>query len=184
MNKHFVKYGLIAAGIAIIVVLILYVIDPKIMVMAMSYLTGITALTCCVLAAKSLKKEQGGVISFKDAFSESWKTYLIYAVIAAIFTFILHTFIDPNLKDVIKEIAIEGIEKAKGFMGEEAAEKMMEEIEVQDLASPLAILKDLGIWLLIYAVYSLIIGAVLKKEKPVDWDSKDNVDSGSDSNLA
>lgn len=183
MNKHFVKYGLYAGGASILITLLLYVIDPKIMLQVSNWIIFILSVVFMVMAAKGKRSEQGGFISFKEAFTESWLTYLVYALVSLVFTYLLFNVIDPDLKDTVKEIAMEAMEKMSGLLGEEGTAKAIEELEKQDSFSIGGLAQSTAFALVFGALISLIIAAVVKKEKPADWDKNDVIDSNSDSNI-
>lgn len=170
MNKHFIKFGLFAGISSIIITLVLYLIDPKIMLQAGSWLIIIVTIVFMVRATKDKKKELGGFITFKEAFSESWLTYLVYAIVSTIFTYALFNFIDPGLKDTVNEISIEAIEKMSGLLGEEGVAKAVEEIEKGDNFTISKMLANLAGSLVMGALVGLIIAAVLKSPKPANWE--------------
>ena len=103
-------------------------------------------------------------------FTPAWLTYLLYAIASTLFTYIMLNFIDPGLLDLAREASIEAMEKLSGMMGEEATQAAIEELEKSNPYS----LPKLGIGLLFSlvfpgAVIALIIGLIVKKEKPEDW---------------
>lgn len=68
MDKHFVKQGLYAEETSILITLGLYIIDPKMMLKVGNWLIFILSIVFMVMAAKGKKKDNGGFISFKEAF--------------------------------------------------------------------------------------------------------------------
>lgn len=184
MDKHFVRQGLYAGGASVLITLALYIIDPKMMLKVGNWLIFVLSIVFMVMAAKGKKKDNGGFISFKEAFTESWLTYLIYALISLVFSYLLFNIIDPSLKDTVKEIAMEAMEKMSGLLGEEGTAKAIEELEKQDSFSIGNLLQSTVFSLIFGAVIALIIGAAVKKEKPADWDRNDVVDTTTDSDLA
>lgn len=166
MNQYDAKYGLIAGGIFILISLVVYLIDPQ------SYLkfgTPIAALPMfyfIVQAPLVVKKQNRGIISFGDAFKNSWVTYLIYSLITTIFLYILFNFIDPQLNEMMKETAIDTLEKVRGALGDEATDEAIKSIEVSTDQN----IGNLALNFLISLIFpgaflALIIALILKKEE-------------------
>jgi hypothetical protein len=68
MNSIVVKNGLMAAGAAIILGLVVYLIDPKGFLSWGSWLTLVPILYFMVSAVKETRNENGGFISLRQAF--------------------------------------------------------------------------------------------------------------------
>jgi hypothetical protein len=165
MTQYDAKPGLMAGGIAIILSLVFYLMDPHFYLKFGSLISPLPMIYFMVQAALTEKKLNKGIISFKDAFRNSWVTYLIYSLMITIFAYILFNFIDPGLNEMVKETAIEAIEKMRSFMGDEAADKAIESMEsgaAQNLAS--MALNFLISLILPGAVFAAIIALIVKKE--------------------
>lgn len=82
----------------------------------------------------AVRSESDGFISFANAFKPAWGTFIITTTITTLFTFLLMNYIDPSLKDVVKEIQAEAFEQASGWpkLGESDKEKMMEQLAESD----------------------------------------------------
>ena len=59
----------------------------------------------------------------------AWITYLFYAVLSSLFSYVLMNFIDPDLIVMAKEVSIEAIEKMSGLLGEDGVQAAIEKIE-------------------------------------------------------
>ncbi|HRD09118.1 MAG TPA: DUF4199 domain-containing protein, partial [Saprospiraceae bacterium] len=112
----------------------------------------------------------GGFATLREGFTPAWITYLFYAIASTLFTYVMLNFIDTGLLDLARQASIEAIEKLSGMMGEEATQAAIEELEK---SNPYSISK-LAIGVLFSLVFpgaliALIIGLVLKKQRPEDW---------------
>lgn len=170
MNSIVVKNGLLASGVAIVLGLIVYLIDPKGFLTWGSWLTMVPLVYFMVQASKETKEANGGYGSLREVFTPAWLTYFLYAIASTLFTYVMLNFIDPGLLDLAREASIEAMEKLSGMMGEEATQAAIEELEKSNPYS----LSKLSIGLLFSlvfpgAVIALIIGLIIKKEKPEDW---------------
>lgn len=170
MEKNSVKYGLIAGLGVAIYQLVLYFASPEMIYGNFAYV-GWAIYLFCMWKATSLDKEaNGGFISFRDAFGSSFIVFAIAAFIALIFQHILITVIDPGLIDIQKEIALEAFDKVANAFGLDEGspeyEKALEDIDKN--SEPSIASSALGyVFLLIGgAIPSLVIAAVMKKDKP------------------
>jgi len=123
----------------------------------------IFAMTKAALDTRSL---MGGFISWWEATKPAWVTAIIIVIITGIFTYILYNFIDPDLNERMKEVAMETAEKMAGMFGEEAGEKMMEEMENQNFNFDLSkVFMSIAInGGIIGFLGAAIIGAIVKRK--------------------
>ncbi len=176
MKQYDAKYGLMAGVVAIVLSMILYLIEPHMYLKFGSYITFLPMVYFMVQAALSERKINNGIISFKDAFKNSWVTYLIYGVITTIFAYILFNFIDPGLNDLIKETAIEAFEKMRSFLGDEATDKAIESLENSSTQNVANLSINFLFSLIVPgAMFAAIIALIVKKEEnPFQpWQIKD-----------
>ncbi|HMS97283.1 MAG TPA: DUF4199 domain-containing protein [Saprospiraceae bacterium] len=167
MNSIVIKNGLMAAGAAIILGLVVYLIDPKGFLSWGSWLTLIPILYFMVSAVKETRNENGGFISLRQAFTPAWITYLFYAVLSSLFSYILMNFIDPDLIVMAKEVSIEAIEKMSGILGEDGVQAAIEKIENENPFGIQQTLMGIAITLVFPgALIALIIAAIMKKTNP------------------
>lgn len=170
MNSIVIKNGLLASGAAIVIGLVVYLASPKGVFTWGSWLTLVPLIYFMVNAVKETRDGYGGYITLRQAFAPAWITYLIYAVISSIFTFVLMNYIDPDMITMAKEISIEAFEKMSGLLGEEAVQAAIEEIENKNPFSFSQILiNTAGSLVFPGALVALIIAAILKKKNPEDF---------------
>jgi hypothetical protein len=101
-----------------------------------------------------------------------WWFGLLIIVIKTIFNILLYQVIDPELPGRLATAAIEQTEQMMTNMGAPAdrIDEQLQSIEgrMHDQFSLMGQIKGFGIALIIYAVLSLILGAILKKSEKVD----------------
>ncbi len=167
MGNPSVKNGLMGAGVAIIVYLILWLIDPTSYLKFGSWIGLVIALFFMYRAAKEARDLNGGFIEFAELFKVTFIMIVIMTAITSFFAYILFNFIDPNLIEVQKQIVTESIEKMSGMMGEDAAAAMAEKMEEQDYNLTIGkLLQGWAIGLVLWAIAAAIMSAIMKKKNP------------------
>ncbi len=168
MEHPSVKNGIFGAIVIIIVYLILWFIAPKFFVAYGSWLGILISFYFMYRAGKEARDANDGFISFSDVFKYLFLTVALLTFIVYFFNYVLYNFIDPGLMEVQKEIAQEAAEKIANAFGNE---DMIEEINdnMDDSMFQLTIWKTLQGWLfalVVGALFSAIIGAIMKKKNP------------------
>jgi hypothetical protein len=111
-------------------------------------------------------------MNFKTAFSVTFITFFIAGIIGTIFNILLYQVIDPELPGRLATAAVEQTERMMTNMGAPAdrIDEQLQSIEgrMNDQFSLMGQIKGFGIALIIYAVLSLILGAILKKSEKAD----------------
>ncbi|MBK7094140.1 MAG: DUF4199 domain-containing protein [Saprospiraceae bacterium] len=167
MGNPSVKNGLMGAGVAIIIYLILWLIDPTSYLKFGSWIGLVIALFFMYRAAKEARDLNGGFIEFAELFKVTFIMIVIMTAITSFFAYILFNFIDPNLIEVQKQIVTESIEKMSGMMGEDAAAAMAEKMEEQDYNLTIGkLLQGWAIGLVLWAIAAAIMSAIMKKKNP------------------
>ena len=171
MNNHAIKSGVILGVINIIIILLMYLIDPTL-------LASLWALVIVVVAFIALvsyfginnRYEKGGFLSFGKSWIYSIQVMIIAGILGTIFRILLITVIDPELPEIIVEATVANQEAILNRFGvpeeqmEEGLEKAREAAEEQN--TPQGMAKGFITVLFIYAVLSLITGAIIKKNEP------------------
>ncbi len=168
MTNHWMKYGMLAGLVTVVLYMIIYFVNAKTMLGPLvqwgSLLIFIGAMA---KAGIDRKNDNGGYLSFMDTFLEGFKTYAIAAIIYYIFYYILFNFIDPGLTELLKEQAIEAIEKMAGLVGGDGMEAAMDAIESQDFSIGIgSALMSLFMSILGGGIVALIVAVFIKKDPP------------------
>lgn len=175
IKKNGIKYGVMFAIIATVYSYAVYVIDESIFTnWWISIILMLGGMALFVVASVKSKTEQGGFITFREAFSAFMIAAIIYLVISTAGNILLFHVIDPGLgarlQEMITELMYERFEK---MMSEEQLAEAMQKMEEQDSFSLTGQLKGVISGILFFAVIGLISALIIRKNKP-EWETVDN----------
>ena len=134
MNQNAIRYGGVMGLALVLVNLLFYFISVSAFFSYAGFVGFIVYVGFMVKAGLDERTELGGFMTFGEAFKVTFQVFVIGSLIYWIFYYLLYTVIDPSLVEETKRIAMEAIEKLGSFVGEEAYEQMMEQIEQQDFS--------------------------------------------------
>lgn len=167
VKKNGINFGIITGVISILVTTLMYTIDLKLftsiwiglLLIAFYIVIGI------VLLSKT-KKELGGAISFKDAFTTYFISAVIGILISVIFNILLFNFIDPSAKDAIKELSIKStVEMMEKFDAPSASiNETVKKLQESDQFSTFEQLKGSVFSMIFSAVFGIILAAIFKSK--------------------
>lgn len=180
IKKNGVKFGVILGVVAILTTSIIYATDITLLAnMSTGFIVLAVQLVILIAGTLAAKKAMGGYISFKEAFT----TYFIIAAlgmaISIIFNMILLNLIDPGAKELITEKMIEntmGWVKNSGMKAEDLR-KMVEEMRAADSYGYVGQIKSYFGILIFYTVIGLIVAAILKKNRPFEFPTENDVNN-------
>lgn len=109
------------------------------------------------------EQELGGFMSFKRAFFLAFMIGIVSATVVLIFNYLYMNFINPNAMEAQLEMTKSMMEKFG--MPEDQLDAAIEK-QRANLASPLSIVTGLLSMAVFTAIISLIMGAIMKKERP------------------
>jgi hypothetical protein len=103
-KKNAINFGVISGVIGIVVTTLMYLIDLKLFVnMWIGFgMLAIWIIIGCILLSKS-KRENNGVMTFKEGFTTYFLSAVIGIVISTIFNIILFNYIDTGARDTVTE---------------------------------------------------------------------------------
>jgi len=161
-------YGLIAAGIAIVFTLVLYILGASYFVHPIAFLAYAIPIVFAVLAGKAQKKEQGGYLEFSQALKTVFTVFVIWSFFATAFSYVLLNFIDVPFREAMAQQAAEKTEEFMQKFG--APQKDIDKAVEEALNGNSFSFKNqfLGFALgsIFWFLISLIIAAIIKKKKP------------------
>ncbi|MEM6844359.1 MAG: DUF4199 domain-containing protein [Bacteroidota bacterium] len=167
---HNLKYGLFLGFISIAISLAIIMIDPTLMVASWFQLVnlGISA-TILIVAGLELRKQQGGFLSFKNAFLSTLIIIAIGTAISTLYSIVQFNVINPELKETITESVVNNtVGTLESFgMSDEQIDEAVAGIESQDSFGVENLLIGYFTTTLIGGgIIALIIGAIVKKKEP------------------
>lgn len=167
MENSGVKWGVIGAVASLIITLLTYIMGHKFYLQAGSWIGLGVSLFILYLSGKEARDNHGGFASFQELLRPIFTSYIIMAVASGIIQYAMFKFVDPGLAETTKQIALEGMEKMKGLLGEEGYETALEEMEKQDYgASIRQSMLGLAFNIIIGFGISAIFAAVMKRRQP------------------
>jgi hypothetical protein len=171
MIKHAIKSGATLGAIGIVITLLLYIINPAALaIWWLGIVILIIFLGLLVFFGFQFRKEEGGYLSFGKAWMYSFQLLIVAGLISTLFNIILYNVIDPQLPEVIADVAVQNAEKMMQRFGM-PADQMDEALEESrkstiDRFTAVGQIKSFAWGLIFYAIVSLITGLILKKKKP------------------
>ncbi len=157
------KYGLVVAVVTMVYSTILYVagLGSNRMLASLTYVFMIVAI---VLAMKDFREKNGGFISYGEGLGLGSLTSAVLGLLSSAFTIFYLQFIDSNMltqsmDQMREELERKGMDDAQIESALEVSQKFM---------SPgiMFVTVILG-YLVMGFIFSLIIAAIMRKEKPV-----------------
>lgn len=170
------KYGLIAAAIGIAYTLIAYLANLELLVNPFAGIAlWVVTLVILILSVGNTKKDFGGFISFRDAFSVFVLAYIINALVSTVFSILLFAVVDPGAAEDLTEMTVErSVELMERFGApEEQIEDAVTSMEQGDQFSIGNQIRTFFWGIIIYAIIGLIVAAIMKKDKPEYEDQVD-----------
>ena len=163
-----INFGLIFGLALILPVLYAYTINLNYFVSF--WALGILVLTFFVhgfWVVGSLKKAQGGYVTFKEAFSVFFLANAIGLLISTIMTILIFIIIDPELQSVVKELTINKTTEFMQDMGAntEQISEAVDGIREQDNYSISSQIKGYFSTLLVFSIIGSLISLILKKKR-------------------
>lgn len=171
MKKEQINLGLVMGAISIILFLLIVIADGGFALLSIIGILGYAmAIILPIIFIRKKRKENEGIISFKEAFLLSFIGLAIGGAIASVFSILYVQFIDPEMGERMAYQVVDGMH---GFMEGNVPEKQMKEqlMEAEqdtiERFSLMGQIKGYFIGLIVYAVLSAILAAILKKKPEV-----------------
>ena len=163
-----IKNGFIGGLLAVIVSLVLYFVSADLMLQISNWSNFLISIVFMVLAGLAVKKSNDGFLSFGEGFMASWLTYVIFALLGAIFSYLLFNVIDPDLSELIKARTIATMQSMMEIIGgdEDQMEETLSIMEDQDYSMSAG---KTGLGFLMSALFgaipSAIIALIIRKKR-------------------
>jgi hypothetical protein len=167
--KSAIQAGLILGLVSVVLTFVFYFIDAELLT---SWKFSVPSLIITVgllyYFGKQHRDSLGGFMSFGKAFNFSFITLIVSGLIGTIGLYLLMNVVDPNLPSVLADTLAETMVSTFEKIGQTMTVEQIEEMRqgMLDAYSPFGLFKSFGISLLMYAVFALILGAILKKNDP------------------
>lgn len=158
------KWGVIGGLASIILTTVLYMTDLWKSQAVSSLIPILIMALFLFLATKEYKDENGGFLSFGEGLGIGTLTGAIYALLGNLYSQLYQKVIDPGFMDKIKDFQYEKMEE-QGLSDQQIEQAM--EITSKFTSGGMAFVFGLLFSIFFAFILSLIIAAILKKNKPV-----------------
>lgn len=157
------KWGVISAVITIIYSVVLFMTGQHIKNQGLSYVSYVFLLGGMILAMKEYRSLNNDFMGFGEGLGLGTLLSAVSSLISSIFSFLYITFIDPTIMQQINDMQREQME-SRG-MTQEQVDQAMEMVSKFTSPGMLFIIGVLGA-IFFGFILSLIVSAVMKKDKP------------------
>jgi hypothetical protein len=173
-------YGLIWAGINIVVFLLIYYGVPQLIgSWKQSVVQLIIGVGLAIYFTLEIRKQIGGFWTYREAISAIFVLFITPSIILFFFSFVFGKWIEPGYYNKISEATLNTTTELmeKITTDQELIDKTISETELalekQLNPSFTDIIKSLGFSVLIYFIIALIWAAIFKRDKPVFLSSEE-----------
>lgn len=167
IKKNGITYGIITGVISVLITTILYVVNIELFVSPWVGFSSIAIyIIIGILLLSKTKKELNGIFSFKDAFTTYFISAVIGILISVAFNIILFNYIDPGMKDTIKDLTIKYTTEMLQKFGTPASaiNDAIKELDANDQFSIAKLLQGSIFSVLFSALFGLILAAIFKSK--------------------
>ena len=169
VQQHGVKSGVSYAIVGILWTLYAYLFDSNVFTQTWTSIIFLfISLGFYIYGVAKVKKDGGGFISFKDAFSAFMVAAITASAITTVFSILLMSVIDPEFAELvydnIKIMAIERMESQN--VPDEMVQTMMERLDENNPFELWSQVKNFFFGTAFSAILGLIVAAAMKKRNP------------------
>lgn len=106
--NHDLKYGLLLGTISVAISASIILIDYTLIASAwwVGFMNFALTITILLLAGYRLRSEQGGTLSFREAFLSTWLIIVIAGAISTVYSILQYNVLSPELPAQIQEAII------------------------------------------------------------------------------
>ena len=169
MKDHALKSGVIMGVVGILISLVVYIIDPVLMIKWWFSLSSLVLFIALITYYGMQYRElTGGYLSFKKAYIYSFLAFVVAGILGLVFNIFLFHVIDPDLPEMISDAIVEQtVEMMEGFgANQEVIDQAIEDADTAASFTLIGQIKSFGMVLIFYALMSLISGAIIKRKEP------------------
>lgn len=168
ITNYFIKQGLIFGLINILLTMLIYFLGADFFASHFIMLPIILLLISIVypiIITIRFRKMNEGLLKFKDAFQISFFMLAISGLITAIFGIILYHVIDPEYPKMIQQKMVEHLTDFMTSMNvpEDKIQESLSQNNMQEKFSVLGQIKSYLFSLIFFALFSLLVAAIAKK---------------------
>ena len=174
MKDYILKNGLILGSISIILLVASYSIGVDFFLNdTWSIIKAILPYVVLIFLVIEYKKLVGGYVSYKETFTVTLGITVAGAFLSTFFSILLFNFIDPDFAVQLKEFTVEKLAVQLDQLPESNAmysvmETLIEQTQEENIHSISNQASALFYSLFFHIIFSAIIAAFIKKDKPIE----------------
>ncbi len=174
MKDYILKNGLILGSISIILLVASYSIGVDFFLNdTWSIIKAILPYVVLIFLVIEYKKLVGGYVSYKETFTVTLGITVAGAFLSTFFSILLFNFIDPDFAVQLKEFTVEKLAVQLDQLPESNAmysvmETLIEQTQEENIYSISNQASALFYSLFFHIIFSAIIAAFIKKDKPIE----------------
>lgn len=171
MNQNAIRSGLLIGVIGIILSLLIYIVNSSLFGNTWLMLgLGVINLVLITYFGVKYRNDNGGFLSFKDAYVYAIISMVCMVVVTTVFSFVLFTVVDPGLPEIIADAAVENAESMMRSFGtpEEVMEEQLDKArqDTLDGFTTGGMIQRSGVRILINLVICLILAVIIRRKEP------------------
>lgn len=165
--KPAIEMGLYLLLISVLYLVLAYAVDPGLFTnMWGGIILFLANMVLIAMAPVRVRKLNGGFITFQHAFTAVILAFLVSVIPYNLVNYVLFNWIDPEMAVTVKEksveMAISWMEKMS--VPQDAMDQSIEEMMQVDQFSLSGILNGLWKSFIFFAIYGLIVSAIVKRK--------------------
>lgn len=168
VKKNAVNYGIVLALVTMLISTIMYVVDLKLFVnMGIGFGQILIFLVVYGVMLHKTKKEMGGQMTFKDAFTTYFIAAGLRVTLATVFMIFLFNVVDVEAKEIVKEHTVKFQVEIMQKMGstKQQMEEAIRELKESDQFGIATQIKGMAFALLGVSIAGLIFAAIFKSKE-------------------
>lgn len=161
-----IRNGILAGIAGVIVSLLFYVTNVNMFFSISSWIVIVVYIFFMVKSAREARSQVES-FDFREAFQATFLVYVVGSLLNVIFYYVLMNFMDPELVEMQKEVAIDAVERMGGMLSEDQLEAMVSEIQNQDMRFTLGRALYTLAFSLVFpgGLIAVIVSAIMKDSK-------------------
>tara|TARA_R110002124_G_scaffold170608_4_gene338217 strand:- start:29154 stop:29702 length:549 start_codon:yes stop_codon:yes gene_type:complete len=169
------KSGVTIGLVMLVISFLIYFIDYSLLVAAWyGFAVFVLFFGLVIYYGIQYRKEIGGFMPYGPAFQFAFVTLIVSGLISTLGNIVLYQLIDPGLSELLVKVQLENmLAMLDNFgAGDNISSDQINEMrtEMEDAFTFAGQIKGFGVSLIIYAIFSLILGAIIKKrDKSTDF---------------
>jgi hypothetical protein len=170
MKDYILKSGLLLGAFLVFLSLTSYLfgVDFKLS-LPWNLIEIFAPLSLLIYLLLQFKKMNLGFLKFNQGFVMCFGLLAASSFIHTFFKILLFNYIDPSFAVILQEASIQRlIEMMSGLISDDAIEDLVSELEVQNSFSVSTLTKGFTSSLFFYAILSLLIAVIIKKDPPIE----------------